>query len=69
MQIMDTFLVPGTLQKAGIEAARATDLFGQLSGMAGSIINLPLWLPQSGGGFCSSISEKSSWGRKEVQHF
>ena len=69
MQIMDTFLVPGTLQKAGIEAARATDLFGQLSGMAGSIINLPFMVTTSlAAALVPSISEKIKLGQeKEVQ--
>jgi stage V sporulation protein B len=69
MQIMDTFLVPGTLQKAGVEAARATDLFGQLSGMAGSIINLPFMVTTSlAASLVPSISEKIKLGlEKEVQ--
>lgn len=41
MQTMDTFIVPGRLQAAGFTTAEATGLYGQLSGMAGAIINLP----------------------------
>ncbi|NLT94972.1 MAG: polysaccharide biosynthesis protein [Clostridia bacterium] len=41
MQTMDAFLVPGRLQAAGFSTAEATGLYGQLSGMAGAIINLP----------------------------
>jgi len=41
MQTMDTFLVPLRLQAAGFTTAEATGLYGQLSGMAGAIINLP----------------------------
>jgi len=69
MQVMDTFLVPGTLQKAGFEVSRATDLFGQLSGMAGSIINLPFMVTTSlAASLVPSISEKIKLGReKEVQ--
>lgn len=66
MQIMDTFLVTGTLQKAGVEASRATDLFGQLSGMAGSIINLPFMVTTSlAAAIVPSISEKIKLGKEE----
>ncbi|MFZ7104727.1 MAG: putative polysaccharide biosynthesis protein [Peptococcaceae bacterium] len=41
MQTMDTFLVPLRLQAAGFTVQEATGLYGQLSGMAGAIINLP----------------------------
>jgi len=41
MQTMDTFLVPLRLQAAGFTTQEATSLYGQLSGMAGAIINLP----------------------------
>lgn len=41
MQTMDTFLVPLRLQAAGFTTQEATGLYGQLSGMAGAIINLP----------------------------
>jgi len=41
MQTMDTFLVPLRLQAAGFSTAEATGLYGQLSGMAGAIINRP----------------------------
>lgn len=41
MQTMDTFIVPLRLQAAGFSPGVATGLYGQLSGMAGAIINLP----------------------------
>ncbi|MFZ5945271.1 MAG: putative polysaccharide biosynthesis protein [Bacillota bacterium] len=41
MQTMDTFLVPLRLQAAGFTSQEATGLYGQLSGMAGALINLP----------------------------
>jgi stage V sporulation protein B len=41
MQMLDISLVPMGLQKGGYTVAEATSLYGQLSGMAGSIINLP----------------------------
>lgn len=41
MQLVDTFLVTPQLQTAGFTPAEATALYGQLSGMAGAIINLP----------------------------
>lgn len=41
MQTMDTVLVPFSLQVAGYSTKEATSLYGQLSGMAGAIINLP----------------------------
>ncbi len=41
MQIIDASMVPLRLQAAGHSAARATELFGQLTGMAGTLINLP----------------------------
>ncbi|MGI6227416.1 MAG: putative polysaccharide biosynthesis protein [Peptococcales bacterium] len=41
MQTMDTFIVPLRLQAAGFTTQEATGLYGQLSGMAGAIINLP----------------------------
>ena len=66
MQIMDTFLVPGTLQKAGYSMERATALFGQLSGMAGSIINLPFMITTGlAASLVPSISETIKLGRKE----
>lgn len=69
MQIMDTFLVPATLQKAGFAAPMATELFGQLSGMAGSIINLPFMVTTSlAAALVPSISEKIKLKKdKEVQ--
>lgn len=41
MQVVDALIVPIRLQAAGMTASRATELFGQLTGMAGSLINLP----------------------------
>lgn len=41
MQMVDALIVPVRLQAAGLTASRATELFGQLTGMAGSLINLP----------------------------
>lgn len=41
MQTLDAFLVPARLQAAGFSTIEATSLYGQLSGMAGAIINLP----------------------------
>lgn len=41
MQAIDAFFVPMRLQSSGLSPARSTELFGQLTGMAGSLINLP----------------------------
>ncbi|MEW6663382.1 MAG: polysaccharide biosynthesis protein [Bacillota bacterium] len=41
LQAIDVTLVPLRLQAAGISQLRATELFGQLTGMAGTLINLP----------------------------
>lgn len=41
MQLIDAAIVPMRLQAAGIEISRATDLFGQLAGMANVLVNLP----------------------------
>ncbi|HHU31665.1 MAG: putative polysaccharide biosynthesis protein [Zhaonellaceae bacterium] len=41
MQAVDALFVPMGLQAAGLSPARATELFGQFTGMAGSLINLP----------------------------
>lgn len=41
MQTIDAFLVPFSLQSAAHSVEEATALYGQLSGMAGAIINLP----------------------------
>jgi stage V sporulation protein B len=41
MQTMDALLVPFSLQTAGFSFDEATSLYGQLSGMAGALINLP----------------------------
>lgn len=41
MQVVDACIVPLRLQEAGMTSSRATELFGQLTGMAGSLINLP----------------------------
>ena len=64
MQIMDTFLVPASLQQAGFDPGQATDLFGQLSGMAGSIINLPFMITTAlAAALVPSISEKIELGQ------
>ncbi len=41
MQLIDAVLVPLRLQSAGYSIMRSTELFGQLSGMANALINLP----------------------------
>ncbi len=41
MQLIDATMVPLRLQSAGFSIARATELFGQFSGMANTLINLP----------------------------
>ncbi|KUO50731.1 MAG: hypothetical protein APF76_15655 [Desulfitibacter sp. BRH_c19] len=41
MQLIDATIVPLRLQAAGYSIARATELFGQFSGMANTLINLP----------------------------
>jgi len=41
MQVIDATIVPLRLQAAGHSMARATELFGQFSGMANTLINLP----------------------------
>ena len=41
MQLIDAIIVPLRLQVAGYSMSRATELFGQFSGMASTLINLP----------------------------
>lgn len=41
VQTLDALIVPQRLQEAGYTMQVATELFGQLSGMAGTLINLP----------------------------
>ncbi len=41
MQTLDTIIVPSRLQVAGYNVSEATALFGQLTGMAAPLINLP----------------------------
>ncbi len=41
MQALDTIIVPSRLQAAGYAVSEATALFGQLTGMAAPLINLP----------------------------
>jgi stage V sporulation protein B len=41
VQTLDALIVPQRLQQAGYTMQEATELFGQLSGMAGTLINLP----------------------------
>ncbi len=41
MQFLDVIIVLGQLQKAGFAPERATQLYGQLSGQAGPLINMP----------------------------
>jgi stage V sporulation protein B len=41
MQALDTIIVPSRLQAAGYAVGEATALFGQLTGMAAPLINLP----------------------------
>jgi len=41
MQAIDAVIVPLRLQVAGYSAARSVELFGQLTGMAGTLLNLP----------------------------
>ncbi|MBO8169793.1 MAG: polysaccharide biosynthesis protein [Thermoanaerobacteraceae bacterium] len=40
-QMIDALVVPQRLRIAGFAATRATELFGEFTGMAGSLINLP----------------------------
>ncbi len=41
MQVIDATIIPTRLQDAGYTISRATELFGQFSGMANVLINLP----------------------------
>lgn len=41
MQAIDTVIIPNRLQAAGFSVQEATSLFGQLAGMAGTIVYLP----------------------------
>lgn len=41
VQMLDAVIVPGRLASIGYTTARATELYGQLSGMASVLINLP----------------------------
>ncbi|MGE5454761.1 MAG: putative polysaccharide biosynthesis protein [Methylocystaceae bacterium] len=41
VQMLDAIIVPGRLAAIGFTTARATELYGQLSGMASVLINLP----------------------------
>lgn len=41
MQTIDAVIVPMRLQSMGVSVAKATGLYGQLTGMAGTLVNLP----------------------------
>ncbi|MGE5396011.1 MAG: putative polysaccharide biosynthesis protein [Chitinophagales bacterium] len=43
-QMLDTFIVPRRLIESGYTVVRATELYGELSGMASTLINLPIIL-------------------------
>ncbi len=70
MQLVDAFIVPIRLQAAGFSIERATELFGQFSGMANTLINLPTIITVSlAVSLVPAISEavtKRYW--KEVSH-
>lgn len=45
MQVVDASIVPLRLQVAGLSPGQATEQFGQLAGMAATLINLPAIVP------------------------
>lgn len=47
VQVIDTIIIPNRLQAAGLTVQRATSEFGQLSGMAGTVVYLPATLTVS----------------------
>ena len=66
MQMLDLLLVPARLQAAGLSVKEATSLYGQLSGMAGAIINLPFIITTAlAASLVPAISALIREGRKE----
>lgn len=45
MQVVDASIVPLRLQEAGLSPRQATEQFGQLAGMAATLMNLPAIIP------------------------
>jgi stage V sporulation protein B len=67
MQFIDAVLVPMRLQSAGYGVMRSTELFGQLSGMANTLINLPIIITISlSVSLVPAISEIVSKGQMNV---
>ncbi|SMB86458.1 stage V sporulation protein B [Desulfonispora thiosulfatigenes DSM 11270] len=66
MQLLDSFIVPARLQAGGFTTVEATRLYGQLSGMAGAIINLPFIITTAlAASLVPAISGLLSEGKKE----
>ncbi|MGI6359338.1 MAG: putative polysaccharide biosynthesis protein [Bacillota bacterium] len=67
MQLIDAAVVPRRLLAAGFSQAEATGLYGQLSGMAAPLINLPqMFTVALVASLIPSIAEAMSLGRKAV---
>lgn len=67
MQLIDAGVVPRRLLAAGFTQAEATGLYGQLSGMATPLINLPqMFTVALVASLIPSIAEAMSLGRKQV---
>jgi stage V sporulation protein B len=66
-QTLDAFVVPLRLQDAGYSVSEATQLFGQLSGMAGTLVNLPSVLTIAlATALVPAISSAAAYGRTEA---
>ncbi|WP_366923344.1 polysaccharide biosynthesis protein [Metallumcola ferriviriculae] len=66
MQLIDAVVVPQRLRAAGYAVNRATELFGQFTGMAGTLINLPTIITLSlAVSLVPAIAEASSRGYLE----
>ncbi|MGF7184177.1 stage V sporulation protein B [Desulfitispora alkaliphila] len=67
MQTIDAAMVPLRLQEAGMDVNRATALFGQFSGMAATLINLPTIVTLSlAASLVPAISHSVSKGQQHV---
>ncbi len=67
MQLIDAAVVPRRLLSAGFTQPEATSLYGQLSGMATPLVNLPqMFTVALVASLIPSIAEAMSLGRKQV---
>lgn len=66
MQLIDMSLVPSQLQAAGLSYETATGLYGQLSGAAGPLVNVPtIFTGALAASLVPAISESSALGLRE----